>query len=253
MNRPQVPLNLYFLSCLVFLLAWLSCSHVHAATNHALPISPYEAEYEISWHGLKAGTSIHRLEKNSDQTYTVESRTIPRFNWVPLHFVERSQFTWQQNDIKPLHYYYDLKEARKHKKGAVVFDWTKKRVRNTISPEPWDQAMPEGIQDKLTHALKLRLNLIKNKDDDLKFIVAEDDEIKPYQFYIVAHERTQTRLGWLDTTKVTHTSRSGKQFTMWLASSFEYAPVKVAQSKNGSVFAQGEITTYKKLKNITKE
>jgi hypothetical protein len=244
-NKPPLPINFYFFSSLVFILLWLASPHVNASND--FPLSPYEAQYNIQWHGLKAGTSVHTLKQNPDQTYTVESKTIPRFKWVPLHFVERSQFMWNNQEIKPLHYFYDLKEARKHKKGAVEFDWKNNRVYNKIGQEPWEQKITKGIQDKLTHALKLRTQLMQHTNKPLKFIVAEDDEVKPYIFNVIAHERIKTELGWLDSVKISHTSRSNKTYTMWLAKNFEYAPIRVEQAKDNSVFAEGEIISYKKL------
>lgn len=245
MNKQPIPLNFFFFSSLVFLLLWVS--HAHAALPETFPLSRYEAQYNIEWHGLKAGTSTHRLDTHSNDTYIVESKTLPRFKWIPIHFVEESKFIWDKRDIKPLRYFYDLKEARKHKKGMVEFDWDSKQVINKVGAEPYQKELTLGIQDKLTHALKLRIELLSSSTPKLKYIVAEDDEVKPYVFHIIAHERLQTAIGWLDTIKISHTSRSGKQFTMWLAKNLEYAPVQVEQSKDGSVFARGEIISYRKL------
>ena len=239
-------MNFYFISSLFIVMAWTFSTHANANIN-SFPLSPYQAEYSVEYYGLNAGKSVHTLNLTQNKTYQIESKTIPRFKWIPVHFNERSQFTWENNDIRPLFYNYDLKEARKHKKGTVEFNWAAKQIENRTGQEPYTHPLTLGMQDKLTHALKMRLDLLSDTQKPLHYMVAEDDEVKPYRFNIITKERIRTELGWLDTIKISHTSRSGKRLTFWLAESFEYAPVKVEQAKKGSVFARGEIISYQKL------
>jgi hypothetical protein len=228
------------------ILIWMMSPSVKGYVKNDIqtfPLSEYEAHYSVNWYGLYAGESIHRLVKQASGQYHYEARTEPKIRFLPYHYVESSDFTWQSGEILPQNYYYNIREGKRHKKGNVLFDWKSNKIRNPQTSTPWETAMPFGIQDKLTQTLSLRQALIQGKTN-INYTVAEDDKLKNYTFIILGEERLTTKLGVLDTVKVEHISRKGHRTTMWFAKSLDYLPVKMTQQRKGKQVASGEILTF---------
>lgn len=252
MNHPIVQLKTLMIGAVVLCL-WGLTHPVHAGiqskpSDH-LPIDEYQATYVIKWHGIKGGESVHRLKRRKDGLYHVASVTEPYLSFIPVGYTERADFAWQNGEIIPQNYYYDIQEGSRHKQGNVLFDWDKQIVANRVSHEPWQQSMPPEIQDKLTHAVKLRLDLMKgNHQKKYTYTVAEDDEIKPYTFTLLKKEMLRTNIGDIPALKVELFSKKGRNTHMWLSINHDYLPVKVDHYKDGKHVGSGEIKSYQPYK-----
>jgi hypothetical protein len=237
-------LNFIFFSTLVAILIWMSSPS--ARGNDAVkdnPLVEYEARYTVNWRGLYAGESVHKLQRRADGQYHFETRTAPHMAFLPFKYRESSDFTYQAGKIKPQHYYYNIQEGKKRRVGNVSFNWEQNKLFNNELKERWEIAIPEDVQDKLTHTLSLR-QALKTGQAIPTFIVAEEDKLKDYTFTILGTERMQTKLGIMDTIKVEHISKRGNLTTLWLAKSLDYAPVKMMQKRQGKVVAGGEILSF---------
>lgn len=209
----------------------------------AFPLPAYEAHYEVSWYGIPAGESVHKLTQQSENQYHFEVRTEPRMKMLPYHYVESSDFTWNGTTISPQNYFYNNHEGKRRKKGNVLFDWQNNKLKNAALNQPWEADISEGVQDKITQTLSLR-QALKSGSTQLNYLVAEEDKIKNYHFTILGEERLKTKLGVLQTIKVEHISRKGARTTLWLAKQFDYLPVKMTQARQGKIVAGGEILSY---------
>ncbi|MFI4938403.1 MAG: DUF3108 domain-containing protein, partial [Candidatus Berkiellales bacterium] len=187
--------------------------------------------------------SLHRLHQRKDGHYHFETHTEPRIRMLPFHYVESSDFTWNNGKIQPLNYYYNVREGKRRKKGNVLFDWQHQKVANYELKEPWESVIPRDLQDKITQTLCLRQGLLLGQSN-LNYTVAEEDKIKNYAFTILGKEHLKTKIGTLETIKVQHISRKGAQTTLWLAKKYEYLPVKITQTRHGKLAASGEILTF---------
>jgi len=218
-------------------------------TNQNFPIAEYEAHYDIRYFGLKVGESIHRLHQRKDNMYHFEARTYPILKLLPYSYIESSDFTWQNGQILPQNYFYDIHEGKRVKKGNVSFDWVQKVVANKVSPNPWHKPLPENIQDKVTQVLRLRYDLMQG-NTDLTYMVAEDDEIKPYAFRIIGEEEVTTALGTFTAIRVEHVHRKGHHTNTWFAKKLNYLPIKLNQIRKGRVVGTGEISLLKKISPV---
>ena len=219
---------------------------INSKPSDHFPIKPYEAEYVVSWHGIRGGESTHRFVAKADGEYQVTTVTAPYIKFLPFKYVEKASFTWQSGQVVPERYQYDLKEGRRHKQGTVVFDRNNNLVFNRISKEPWQEKMPDDVQDKLTHAVQLRIDLMNGKKDNLTYTVAEDDEIKPYAFELGETERVRTNLGIVNAQKVIHhhPHKKDRKTVMWLSIDHAYLPIKVEHYRDGDVAGSGIIKSY---------
>lgn len=240
---------LAFLFCFTFLNT-AQCLSPHNLANQpapAFPLPEYEAQYEISWHGIPAGDSIHRLIKKENAIYYFDIKTTPRLRILPYQYHENSVFLWKESQILPQRYYYKIFEGKRKKEGIVIFDWKKNTLYNQLVSPSWETPIIDGIQDKITQTLALRKILLEQKND-FHFFVAEEDKIKEYQFMLLGEEILKTKLGPLLTLKVEHTSRKGAITHLWLAKKWAYLPVKMIQNRHGKAVASGEITHYTPFK-----
>lgn len=230
---------------------WLMCHVSHAGLNTKpsdhFPIEPYEATYVVSWHGIRGGESKHRFVEKANGEYHISTITAPYLTFLPLKYIEQTDFTWKSGQVVPDYYSYNLKEGRRHKVGTVVFDRKNNQVYNRISKEPWQQTMPEDVQDKLTHAVQLRIDLMNGKKDNLTYTVAEDDEIKPYTFELGGTEKVRTNLGIVHAQKVIHhhPHRKDRKTIMWLSMDHDYLPIRVEHYREGDVAGSGMIKSYR--------
>lgn len=235
-----------FFSTLFVLLIWILSPSVKANLTKAptgFPFVQYEARYTVSWFGIPAGESVHKLHQKQDGHYHFETRTEPNMQMLPYHYHESTDFAWNDGQFIPQNYYYNVKEGKRKKKGNVTFNWDTKTVLNKALKEPWESEISEGIQDKLTQTLCIRQALISGSRE-LNYMVAEEDKIKNYVFSVIGEEQVKTKLGTYKTVKVEHVSRKGIRTTLWLAKTLDYLPVKMAQMRQGKVVAGGEILSF---------
>ncbi|MFI4937541.1 MAG: hypothetical protein ACHQJ6_03405, partial [Candidatus Berkiellales bacterium] len=62
MKNRKSQLDFLFLSTLLAIVIWMASPSVKAKPNPTpppFPLQTYEARYEVSWHGIPAGTSLH--------------------------------------------------------------------------------------------------------------------------------------------------------------------------------------------------
>lgn len=249
MNKQAQQLKWLFWGPVIGLSLWgfssTSQAGISSKPSDHLPIPEYQATYVIKWHGIKGGESIHRLKRRKDGLYHVASQTEPYLNFIPVSYTEKADFAWDSGEIVPHNYFYDIKEGSRHKQGNVEFDWKNNIVSNTVSHEPWQGELEPDMQDKLTHAIKLRLDLMEgNHQPSYTYTVAEDDEIKPYTFTLLKKEMLRTNIGDIPTLKVKLFSKEGRSTHMWMSMKHEYLPVKVNHYKDGKHVGSGEIKSY---------
>lgn len=82
------------------------------------------------------------------------------------------------------------------------------------------------------------------KRQDLVYIVAEETKILPYSFTILYEERLKTPLGLLNTLKTKHIDHKNQVTLTWLATDYEYLPVKMEHYRKGKKVGNGEIISY---------
>lgn len=230
------------------ILIWMASPSVKGYVKEELstfPLPAFEAHYSVNWLGLYSGESVHKLQRSLNGNYHFETRTEPRLRFLPFHYVESSDFIWEDGKILPQNYYYNIQEGKRHKKGNVLFDWKSNKIVNAHIKSTWEAAIPDNndIHDKLTQTLSLRQALIAGKSD-LSYTVAEEDKLKNYAFTILGEERLETNIGFLETVKVENISRKGHRTIMWFAKKLDYLPVKMIQMRRGKQVASGEIISF---------
>ena len=127
MKKATPSLQFFFVSSLMAILIWLASPMAKAHANirpfaspyngqslapETFPFRTYEARYKVSWRGINAGTSTHRLSQQKDGRYFFEANTVPSLAFLPYKALETTQFTWEAGKIKPLNYQYHIHEGK---------------------------------------------------------------------------------------------------------------------------------------------
>lgn len=226
------------------LLGTLLLALSHPSCAETLPFTPYRASYQVSLKGIPVGESVQQLIYLQNGQYRLVVNTHPYLNIVPYKYLTQTDFSFEANEIVPQHHVYQHQEIKHHKRGNVHFNWQTKKLTNNDCHPVWKADLVEGMQDKLSHSLQLRLDLLQGKREALYYTVAEETKILPYHFTIIGTERLKTNIGILNTLKVKHIDRKQQVTINWLAQDYQYLPVKMEHYRHGKKLGHGEILSY---------
>lgn len=236
----------FLIGSFLFMLIYSASFRVQAEPNvnaEAFPFASYEARYKITWRGMDAGTSVHRLSKINPHRFYFEAITEPHLAFLPFRSTESTLFTWEKNEIKPHQFQYDINEGKKKRIGHLQFDWTKQKIVSLNSNDPFEMALEAHHQDKLTHVFMLRRDLQKTHyaNQPITYSVATGDKSKSYIFESMGEETVITPMGKVQTIKLQNTVHGDRVTTIWFAKEWRYFPVKITHSRNGKIVTTAEI------------
>jgi len=188
------------------------------------------------------GTAIRELKRQESGqwllSHTVDSSL--------LALKESSLFDWQQQQPKPQVYQLKQSSVGKKKNELLEFDWSKLQVHHTTKKPAGTLDIPANAFDKLTYQLKMRLDLLNEKEPSI-YTVAEKRKLKEYRFILLGSELLDTPVGKLETVKIKRDrgADSKRQTTLWLAKDWDYLLVKIQQQEKGKnyevVMTEGEL------------
>lgn len=193
--------------------------------NNDLKVS--KATYNLYWHGIKVGKSIHTVRKTNTDHFWVEWTSKPLISFLPFKSYEKSEFYLKNYQIYPVQYIYNTQEKKKRKSGEIHF--------NQIA------SLPNKAQDKISLYFQLRQDLFLQKKN-FSYTVIEPERIKTYTFKIIGETNLKTPLGVLKTIQVEHISSNQERLTkFWLAKDLDYLIIKLQQVKKGKIIAESTL------------
>lgn len=215
-----------------------------ARHQDVFPFENYEARYKVTWRGVDAGVSIHRLSKVNQNRFYFEAVTEPHFGFLPFHASESSLFTWEKNEIKPYQFQYNINEGKRKRIGNIQFNWSKQKIMSLNANDPFELELNQHYQDKLTHLFMVRRDLqkAKNPNQPITYIVATGDKTKSYTFVSMGSEFIQTPMGKLDAIKLENTTHGDRVTTIWFAKQWRYLPIKIVHARGGKTITTAEIS-----------
>ncbi len=210
----------------------------------------FDVTYVLTKGPLTLGEMTRTLTPNGDGTYTYESHSKPTgyARWfTSTTLIEKSKWVYHNNSLRPLGYSYDRsgdEDRERHVK--LDFDWTKRRVTNTINNDPWKMDVPENTMDKLLYHLALMHDLQTGRKQ-LTYSVADGGSLKEYEFEVLGNEKIETNLGTFNTIKLVRPGR--RETVLWCAIDYNYVPVRIEQEDKHGLL-QMDLT---KLSGITRQ
>ena len=226
-----------------------STSFIHAGGNpvtntQADFIKPYRAVYDANFDFFLPleGTAVRELQQQ------------PNGDWLLSHTIdsslltlnETSHFDWLDGSPKTLEYKFQQKTLGKDKNDHLVFDWSQHQLQFSSKDRQGEYSFPSDALDKLNYQLKLRQDLIANRELP-SYAVTDRHNMKNYDFEIIGTEVLQTPMGKLNALQLKRIrdADAKRQTNIWLATDWDYLLVKIHQQEKGKsievVMIEGEL------------
>ena len=181
------------------------------------------ADMQRSFTRLRNGEYVYRSE-----THTVGLLALFRKD----HVIEQSTWKFTAGRLQPLRYTYQRTGGKRNRDVIVNFDWTARRIINSINGASWHMPIQAYIMDKLLYQLAIMYDLQKGKDN-IKYAIADGGKIKLYDFERIGEDRLDTPIGKFSTLKlIRHKPNSKRKTVIWCARELGYMPVKVENVEN---------------------
>lgn len=203
-----------FTICLLAILPFSVSSSSYAESETPTTVFPFfSAEYDA----LIQGFPVTAKREYKALTSTISELSFSATSML-ASLKESSQFSWQQQQIKPLRFTHERKLLGQSRRQTLSFDWGKSQIISTSKGETNIIENPLGALDHLSFQLQLQHDLATNKIEDKVYRIADKKKIKEYTFKVIGEERIETTLGALNTTKVMVVRDNDDRVTyIWLA------------------------------------
>lgn len=215
------------------------------------PIPGYTANYDLKKSGITIGKTKRKLRYNDNGLHIFESVT-EAAGLAKLFYsgelTERSEWQYVDSHVRPVNYRYQDTSKTKPRDVQLSFDWSTRRVTNTINGDPWKMDLLPRTQDKLGYQIQLMLDLRK-RPEKLVYNIADGGKLKEYEVDVLAPEQIETELGRLEIipVRLIHGKRT---ITFLCATTLHYLPVRIEQHRKGKLLMTAEIQS---VSGITQE
>jgi len=199
------------------------------------PPTPFEATFSLRIHGAQFGKMTRSLNilPNGEYLYASDTQTtgLARLLYKD-HIVEKSTWRYEDDLIKPIHYYYDRSGGKKLREVTVDFNYATKQISTTVNGESWQMPLEGIVFDKLLYQLSIMHDL-SHTHTDIDYNIADGGKIKNYFFKYLGEEIIKTDLGSFHTIKMQrHKPNERRKATFWCAKELNYLPIKVENIEN---------------------
>ncbi|WP_151703498.1 DUF3108 domain-containing protein [Nitrincola alkalilacustris] len=199
-----------------------------SAIAEELSLTPYKAIYSNEMDvGISfTGEATRELKQLADGTWQLSIEASAMFASVR----EVSQFTVEEDFLKPLKYDYQRRVMGKRREASLSFDWENESVTTDIENQPWRMTITPGVQDKLSYQLQMRMDLAAGKEE-LIYEVADGGKLQEYRFRVIGEEVIDTPLGQLKSIKVERDRGEGsnRETYIWFAPELDYMVIRIHQ------------------------
>jgi len=205
------------------------------ATEASIPT--YRAHYLLEYKGKHVGsTEIAVTFDGTIGSYRYQSTS--NFRGLlrlvsPEPVVERSDFLYVDGRIRPLEFWHEDGTRRGEGNLHVVFDW--ERSRATTTGDGWTvefDLSPDAL-DRGSMQVAVMLDMAAG-DGPGRYVLADEDSLKTYEYTADGEMTLQTALGMVDTQRFLRQRRgSSRRTLLWSARALAFLPVRIEQQRDG--------------------
>ena len=200
-----------------------------AASPGQLP-QPFSASYSLHSMGTRIATMKRSFASLESGIYLYYSETNTDGLLALLRkdqIIEKSTWQFTEGQLQPLLYSYLHTGGKKNRNVEINFDWSARKITNSINGSSWQMPIQAYIMDKLLYQLAIMYDLDKGMNK-ISYAIADGGKIKTYDFELVGKEGVNTPIGDFDALKlVRHKSNTNQKTAIWCAKELGYLPVKV--------------------------
>jgi hypothetical protein len=227
------------LRCLVLSLLFIAAAPALAAGAQAA-LAPYTARYNVITHGVKAGVAKFALEKLDTHRWRFSSKShttgfISLFRHDAI--AQSSVFSVDCHGKLTAREFRYTQTGGDERKQTIVFDWKHNVAHDEYRGKSKTIDIPKGASDPFLAQLKLSKR-VANGMKHGRFAVVNRNELDTYHLEVTGTAGVSVPAGAFTVVRVVrHKPGSSRKTVFWLSPKLNYAPVKVAQIKDGdSVF-----------------
>jgi len=213
---------------IVLLLMWLPADLL------ANDLQEYSARYSLYRNGKLAGKADIKLEQQGDQWImsTKGSGTHGLARLLRARDREYVEGHVQDGRFVPQRFEHDVTVAGIGNQWTAQFDWEKDIV--TVRQD--DKSIELALQGEALDGLSLKLEMqrrLRTGDNNLQFLLVDEDEIKLQSFRVLPREMLETSLGCLETIPVERirSPESTRYTRAWHAPELDYLTVRLEHGK----------------------
>jgi len=212
------------------------------------PIPAHEAIYVVRYNGKIIGEIDFVLEPANEQVWHIRTQTRATSflaKTLGSAITEAAHFVWQSTDdtfeILPLTYHQVSREPFRTRFWQHRFDWEDMRSETLTHEGSQVITLKENLMDPLTLRLALAARLMDtpqpslSKDEPLRFLVLDRDDIEDQQMQYLGPETVDVPAGCFSTLHFYRFRKEGssRNYDAWVSESNSWLPVKVRQQDGG--------------------
>ncbi len=198
-------------------------------------LTPYSVEYILKSKQYKMSTKAHRsLSIDKNNVATLEQNA----SLFIAKVSQTSKFKLSSSacELTNINYRYERTIFGKHKSYKVDFDFNNKQLIENNDGKQKTLPLEKGFYDELSYQELLRCELMNNPEvkigDVFEYSIRTKGKNKQYKFLVAGEEILDTRVGKLNTIKLTRErdiqDEDAENF-FWFAKDYDYLVVKIYQ------------------------
>ena len=215
-----------------------------AVAADGLPVTPFQARYEVYASGFSIGEAVITLTTTAPGAYQMSSDVRPNGLVALLasgRIHEQVSGEIHHGTIRPIQYERLLDTGRKSNQMQLRFDWSAAQVQARYNSEQATLPLAPGVVDPLSLQLVVMGDLQRGQVPS-QYSLVDKTEIKTYQIRNQGEETLDTPLGPLRTVRINqYTPGKTRMTTFWVAPGKQYLLARISQEKDGKEELRMEI------------
>lgn len=216
------------LLALLLAIASIGCVHADGAVGPA----PFERRYEVLRNGKPLGEATLVLRRIDAGTWSFTTRirgTRGLAGLAGASIEEHSEFTWHDGRPQLLRYRYHQDVAFRTRERTLALG-ADGRIDSRDGDRRHDLAFEAGTMDRHVVILAMRADLARGARGELRYRVANRDDVEWQRYRIGASERIDANDGPREAVRVERVRENpGRTTTSWFAPARDWLPLRIVQ------------------------
>jgi hypothetical protein len=147
---------------------------------------------------------------------------------------EHSLVRWNDGRPETIDYSFAQKAGWKNKQRSIRVNAQSRTIDSRDNEKFYTLKYEAGVLDRHAITIAVMQDLSQGKRGDLRYPVANRDELETQLFRVTGNEKVETPMGVLNGIKVQRVREdaSGKTTTLWLGADKQFVPLRIEQKES---------------------
>jgi len=223
--------------------AWMLASP--AATQAGTDLTAYTADYKIKISLLsgRMHTDVRRTETGFAARSVIKPTGLANL-FLNGVIEEYSEFTADEDGVRPQHYESVDTLSSDHKRMIFDFDYDNKVVTGLINDEDFRFEFDGPVHDRVSIQYELMHNLL-NDESGGDYALLDGDELKQLTVTNIGRRKVRVPFGEFQAVGIQHRQAdSSRVSTLWCVEKLGFLPVVIEQHRNGKLRVRAVLENY---------